>query len=100
MNATDLRSLDGKIVLVRSARDRRNPPIAFRGTIEVRESPAGDPLVQIALEFPQMFTTRAHHRTVTLDEAAVAQLLASEHDGAYSVTLDEPLDPAAPVGNE
>jgi hypothetical protein len=99
MNATDLRSLDGKIVLVRSARDRRNPPTALRGTIEVRES-AGDPHVQIALEFPQMFTTRAHHRTVTLDEATVAQLVASGHDGVYSVTIDERLDPGAPEGNE
>ncbi len=91
--------LDGKIVLVRSASDRGNPPTAVRGTIEVREE-HGVPSVQIALEFPQMFSTRAHHRTIILDDAAVARLLESERDGTFDLTLDEPLDPAAASDRE
>lgn len=96
---TELQYLNGKIVLVRSSRDHRNPPTAMRGTVEVRDFGQGA-MVQIALEFPQMFTTRAHHRTVTLDEAAVERLLESERDGTFDITLDEPIDPEAPAGNE
>lgn len=102
MTLLDLRPLHHKIVLVKSSRDRRNPPTGLRGTIEVHEDPRarGTPLVQITLGFPQMFTTRAHHRTLTLDAAAVERLVASERNGAYEITLDEPLDPEAPAGNE
>jgi hypothetical protein len=99
MLAMDLRRLNGKIVLVRSACDHRDPPTAMRGTIEVREEQGGTP-VRIVLDFPQMFTTRAHRRTVTLDEEAIAQLVASEHTGTYAVTLPDRLDPGAPAGNE
>jgi hypothetical protein len=99
MVATDLRGLNGKVVLVRSARDHRDPPTAMRGTIEVGEEQGGT-RVRIVLDFPQMFTTRAHRRTVTLDEEAIAQLVASEHAGTYAVTLPDRLDPAAPAGNE
>ncbi|MDO8543926.1 MAG: hypothetical protein Q7S40_26075 [Opitutaceae bacterium] len=95
----ELDYLSGKIVLVRSARDYRNPPSAMRGTLEVRDSDRG-PVVQIALEFPQMFTTRAHHRTITLDDMAVERLLESEHEGTFGLTIDEPLDPCAPSGSE
>lgn len=95
----ELDYLDGKIVLVRSARDHRNPPTAMRGTIEVRAT-ADRPVVQIALEFPQMFTRRAQHRTIVLDDAAVEKLLESEHEGTFQITLDEPLDPEASPGNE
>lgn len=101
MTVTDLRALHNKIVLVKSARDTRNPPTALRGTIEVHEDPTDrSPLVQVVLDFPQMFTTRAHHRTITLDARAVERLLASERNGSFELTLDDPLDPAAPPGNE
>lgn len=101
MPTTDLESLDGKIALVRSAQDHRNPETALRGTIEVRErADGGEPVVQIALEFPQMFTTRAHHRTVVLRRDEIARLLASGHDGVYEITLADRLDPEAPPGNE
>lgn len=102
MTLTDLRALHNKIVLVRSTRDRRKPPTAIRGTIEVHDDPArrGTPLVQIALDFPQMFKTRAHHHTLTLDEKAVERLVASEHNGAYELTIDERLDPQAPPDSE
>ena len=98
MTLPDLRVLDKKIVLVKSSRDRRNPPTALRGTIEVHDDPAdrGTPLVQIALDFPQMFTTRAHHHTITLDAPAIERLVASERNGTYEIAIDEPLDPETP----
>lgn len=100
MTLVDLRALHHKIVLVKSGRDHCNPPTALRGTIEVHDDPGarGTPLVQITLGFPQMFTTRAHHRTITLDAAAVERLVASERNGTFELTLDEPLDPAISPG--
>lgn len=95
----ELDYLNGKSVLVRSACDHHNPPTAVRGTIEVREN-ANGPLVQVALEFPQMFSTRAHHRTLTLAEEDIERLLESESEGTFDLTIDEPLDPAAPAGSE
>ena len=101
MNGTDLTEWDGRIVLVSSARDHRNPPTAVRGTIRVREERSGAaPTVAIELEFPQMFTTRAHHRTVTLSADEIEQLRAHGYDGVFSLTLPDRLDPEAPVGNE
>ena len=68
MNAIDrLHELEGKVVLVCSARDHRNPPTGMRGTLHVHEE-NGRPVVQVELDFPQMFTTRAHHLTASLDE--------------------------------
>lgn len=97
----DLSALNGKIVLVCSALDHRNPPTGRRGTIVVREpAKGGEPIVEVEIEFPQMFTTRAHVRTVVLSNAEVAQLLASEHYGAFTVTIHDRLDPDAPAGDE
>lgn len=98
MTLSDLRTLNKKIVLVKSARDKRNPPVALRGTIEVHEDPRerGTALVQISLDFPQMFSTQAHHHTLTLDPAAIERLIASERNGTYEITIDEPLDPEPP----
>lgn len=100
INATDLRELDGRIVLVCSHRDHHNPPTGLRGTLHVRENAHGVPAVEVELDFPQMFTTRAHHRTVMLTDSEIAQMLASEHYGAFTVMLGERLDPVAPEGNE
>lgn len=88
----DLRCLDGRIVLVRSSRDQRNPPSALRGTIEVRNhAPGAAPEVRLAIEFPQMFSARAHHRTIMLNHADILRLLASEYNQTYEFTIDEPL---------
>lgn len=95
----ELAYLHGKSVLVRSSIDHRNPPTARRGWLEVRLVD-GAPRVQIALEFPQMFQTCAHGRTLTLDEEAVERLLESEREGAFALTIEGPLDPEAPPGNE
>jgi len=88
---TDLRQLHGKIVLVKSTRDRRNPPTAMRGWIEVHEPAGALATVSIAVEFPQMFTTKAHHRIIPLDEAALERLLASERNGTFEFTIDDEL---------
>jgi hypothetical protein len=87
----DLRELNGRIVLVKSNRDHRNPPTAMRGWIEVpaHAEPGAD--VSVGVEFPQMFTSRAHHRSFRLDESALAQLLASERNGVFEFTIDEDL---------
>lgn len=87
----NLRRLNGKIVLVKSRRDHRNPPTALRGTIEVRTNPGGAPDVSLALDFPQMFTQRAHRRTIPLDPAGIAQLVRSESNGTYEFTIDDEL---------
>ncbi|MGC4073557.1 MAG: hypothetical protein QM760_13785 [Nibricoccus sp.] len=92
--AVDLHRLSRAIVLVKSSRDHRTPPTALRGTIEVYEATDGiAALVKVALDYPQMFNTPAHHRLITLSDAEVEQLIASEHDGVYQVTVDEDLGP-------
>jgi hypothetical protein len=87
----DLHALQGRVVLVKSTRDRRNPPTGMRGWIEVVDSGGARPVVRIAVEFPQMFTQPAHHRTFVLDEARLAQLLASERNGTFEFTIDDEL---------
>jgi hypothetical protein len=88
---TDIRKLNGRVVLVKSNRDRRNPPTGMRGWIEVHEKSGAVPEVSVAVEFPQMFTTPAHHRTIRLDEAAVYRLLASDPNSTFEFTIDDEL---------
>ena len=90
-SATDLRELQGKIVLVRSTRGRRNPPTAMRGWIEVHENAGAQPDVSIAVEFPQMFSVPAHHRIIRLDREALERLLASQCNGTFEFTMDDEL---------
>lgn len=98
MNPAALSGLNGKVVLVQSARDRHNPPTAMRGTIRISNDPRGQPpAVQIELVFPQMFTTRAHQRIVTLNDDEVAELIASDTAGACAVTIEDWLDPESPT---
>ena len=92
LTGTDLRRLNGKIVLVKSSRDHRNPLTAMRGTIVVRENPGAAPDVCIEFDVPQMFRKTAHHRTLHLDYAGVMRLLESEYNGVFDYTTDEPLD--------
>ncbi|HWA28180.1 MAG TPA: hypothetical protein VG734_21190 [Lacunisphaera sp.] len=92
MNATDYTQLNGRNVLVKSTADRRDPPIALRGTIEARPENAGGAAVRIVLEFPDMCNRAAHQRVIVLDDAGIEQLLASEHDGVFEYTIDRPLD--------
>lgn len=89
---TDLRTLHGSLVLLKSRRDRHNPPTAMRGTIEVHESPGLEPQVNLVLDFPQMFTTSARRRTLTLDHAQISELLLSETNGTFEFTIDGDLE--------
>ena len=92
--AVDLNSLSRAIVLVKSSRDHRNPPTAMRGTIQVYESNDGlSSTVKVELDYPQMFESPAHHRLIVLNDAQVDELLASEREGVYQVTVDEDLNP-------
>ncbi len=94
MLAHDLASLDGQSVLVSTTADTHNPPIARRGTLRVvPDSPGGsESRVEIVLSFPDMFNEPAHQRILPLDARALARLLASERTGAWTLTIDQPLD--------
>lgn len=91
VSAANLKDLNGRLVLVKSSRDPHNPPTGIRGWIEVHEETGATPEVRISLEFPQMFRSRAHHRTIPLDTAAIERLLTSERNGAYEFTVDDEL---------
>lgn len=87
----DLCELNGRIVLVKSNRDHRNPPTAMRGWLEVPAQASSGAEVSVGVEFPQMFSSRAHHRSFRLDESSFAQLLASERNGIFEFTIEEEL---------
>jgi hypothetical protein len=87
-----VRRLHGKVVLVKSSRDRRTAPTGRRGWIEVRENPGIAPEVRVVVEFPQMFQSRAHQRSFSLDQAAITRLLGSDDNGTLEFTVDEELE--------
>lgn len=90
---TEWSELHGRSVLVKSALDRRNPPAARRGSLVVRsENAAGRPDVRVVLEFPDLFNAAAHQRSIPLDDRLLEELFASEKNGAYELTIAEPLD--------
>ena len=91
VTAGELRDLQGRIVLVMSSLDHRNPPAGLRGWLEVHEVGDTETGVYLVVEFPQMFTSRAHHRTIPLSRDDLARLLASERNGALSFTIDDEL---------
>jgi hypothetical protein len=94
MTTSDLKRLSGAIVLIRSSRDKRVPPTAMRGTIEIHTQEDGvTPAVMLALDYPQMFNAPAHHRTIALSDRQVDVLIASERDGVYQIELDIDLNP-------
>jgi hypothetical protein len=89
----DVRELDGRVVLVRSARDTHNPPTALRGNIAVKEHiQEGTATVCVVLNLPDMFTSPAHSRVIPLDEQQLQQLLASERNGTYELVIQDALD--------
>ena len=63
----------------------------MRGWIEVPAQAEVTGEVSVVVEFPQMFSTRAHHRSIRLDESSFAQLLASERSGIFEFTIDDEL---------
>lgn len=91
----ELSQLNGKSVLVKSATDPHNPPAGRRGTLKVERSttePGLGTQVTIHLSFPELFTKAAHERVIALNAAQLTQLLKSENNGAYELTLGEDLD--------
>lgn len=65
----------------------------MRGTIEVRQNASNEPPeVSLAVEFPQMFRSRAHHRTIGLGPAEVKRLIESERNGTFEFTIDDELE--------
>lgn len=93
MNTEHFDRLHGSSVLVKSAHDRHDPPIALRGTLETLTTPG---VVKVVLEYPDMCMAPAHQGIIKLDDRRIDQLLASEHDGVYAITVQEFLDPVPP----
>jgi hypothetical protein len=101
MTTEDRLHMHGATVLVRSTADRRNPPTALRGTIDARSTEGAErEHVRIVLEYPDMFTVPAHQGVLDLDDAAEERLRASEREGVYEFTIDEPLEPQPPQAGE
>ena len=99
MTNADPSRLHGHSVLVRSMKDRRNPPTAVRGTIDARSSEGGSrSRVRLVLEFPDMFTVPAHQGVIELSDAEVERLLASERTGVFEFTINQELDANPPGG--
>ena len=93
MKTQNLNHIHGGTVLVKSAQDRHDPPIALRGSLDTMTTPG---VVKVVLEYPDMCVAPAHRGIISLDARGVDQLLASEHDGAYAITVQESLDPVPP----
>jgi hypothetical protein len=93
MNTENLNRLHGGNVLVKSAHDRHDPPIALRGTLDTMTTPG---VVKIVLEYPDMCVAPAHHDVIRLDAEGVDRLLVSERDGVYEVTVPETLESVEP----
>lgn len=92
ITAEELHRLHGKIVLVKSTRDHRNPQAAIRGTIVAHENDPAAPAVSIEFDVPQMFRKKAHHRTLRLNPAEIVRLSGAEYNGVFEFTTDESLD--------
>jgi hypothetical protein len=98
VNSADLTHLQGASVLVKSTFDHRNPPTALRGTIDARPGDHGPAQVKIILEYPDMFNSVAHQGIIELDPPAVERLIATERDGVYEFTVNDPLEPGPNPG--
>ena len=91
----ELSQLDGKSVLVKSAADHHTPSAARRGTLKVGRSATEPGLgmqVTVHLSFPELFSKSAHERVIPLNAVQLDQLLKSENNGVYELTVGEDLD--------
>ena len=93
MKSENLGRLHGGSVLVKSAQDRHDPPIALRGSLDTMTTPG---VVKVVLEYPDMCVAPAHRGIISLDARGIDQLIASEHDGVFAITVPESLDPVPP----
>jgi hypothetical protein len=94
MNAAELKKLEGRNVLVRSTADRHRPTVGVRGSIHLvrSETHPAEPKFEVVLDFPDMYTSRAHERIFVLQDDEVARLLAAENTGTYELFVDFPID--------
>ena len=95
MNRSDITQLNGRSVLVKSRRDRRDPPTALRGTIEAHPGPGGRPDVKIVLEYPDMNNAAARRGIIPVGEQDAERLLAQGRDGVCEHIIDGSLEPGA-----
>jgi hypothetical protein len=89
MTPQSLAHLHGESVLVKSAQDRHDPPIALRGSLDTMTSPG---IVKVVLQYPDMCVAPAHRGIISLDARTVDQLL-DARPGPYAVTVQESIDP-------
>lgn len=89
MPGDDLSKIDGRPVLVKSSRDRRDPPTALRGSVRVMPPAPGAPrTVCVELTLPEMFTAPARTRVFPLEAATVDQFLHAAPADMLVCTLD------------
>lgn len=93
IQTAELNHLNGQNVLVKSTRERGNPPIALRGTIDAHTDPEGKPDVRIVLEYPDLCNRAAMQGVIRLTESEIVRLKSSEREGVFEYTTDQPLDP-------
>jgi hypothetical protein len=89
----DLRSLDGRPVLVKTTTGQQGQPSTLAGMIEVHpENGAPRPRVGIVLECKDAFDGTPARRSIPLDDHALGRLLASEHAGRFEFAVPPSLD--------
>lgn len=98
MSLQEVRALNRRSIVVRFPGEAGRDPATCRGTLEVHEDPVvrGLPLVQVVLCFPHLLVGSEVPPTLTLDEKAVAHLLAEHRRGVLELEIERPLSPAPP----
>lgn len=96
MNLEQIRSLNGRTVLVKPARPDDLNAVGLRGTIRVHDLPTNQGVLQveIVLSYPElsdMGGREAHEETIPLSQMDVVRLIDSDvtGTGAYEFTLTE-----------
>ena len=95
MNRQELIQLNGQSVLVKSAADHSDPPVALRGTIDAHAGPHGESEVKIVLEYPDMNNRAAHRGVIEVGEQDAERLLAQGRNGICEYTIEGSLDPGS-----
>lgn len=96
MNLEDIRSLDGKNVLVKPARADDPNSVGLRGTVRIHDLPTNQGVLQaeIVLSYPERSDVNgpvAHDEIIPLSQEDVMKLLGSDTTGTgvYEFTLAE-----------
>lgn len=94
MNPDDLRSLDGKNVMIKPVIPDDPNSVGLRGTLRVREIAGQGLHVEIVVVYPERSDVNgppAHGEIIPLSQTDIAALLVSDvnHTGTYEFTLDD-----------